>query len=859
MLWRALFINCSVVMNTNDPTQPNQELPENQVNETPELTPDQVAASASEALENAVEDVSSSELPAENPGSPEAPAEAAGSTEAPAEDAGLAEAPVEVDHSAEAPSEVPAEPETPTEVPTQPEAQEAPLAEATAEPEVQVVEEVPAAVAEEPEAQPAEEAAPAEADVPTAQPLEAAAPEAEVTADEAEQAEPAQPEAEAAGEETAETASDDATSDAETERAMHEALIGFIDEAVHQPEGLENLLGRATPQELILLMEYFNRQEEVRDNIRRVGLVKRTFDQMQSRMELPSEVQQRFSTALSLFNKKRSEFQAQREKQREVNAETKAKIIEELKAVVDANDMNRHDEVKRIQKTWKETGQVPKDKMDELNLAFRALLDQYYQQRKIHFELLDYDREINLKKKESLLEGMKTIVPPEDKREDREAWENASTLMEAAQLRWRSIGFVPKEELERVIEDYKDVLNQFYSLRREYFESLEQERQENATAKEELLAKMEAFKAYESKSPREWNDASQELRKLQEAWQEIGPAPREVNSDLWKKFREIGDAFYGGKTAFFRQFDDMRTANFEAKTKLVEEAEGLQESKDWGKTTRRLQEIQNQWKEVGPVPERHSQKLWSRFRTACDTFFEAKRDHFSAQREDEKRNLGLKRELIDRVKAVNVDEMGGVEEAIAEIKVIQQEWRGIGHVPFKEKDKIWDEFRGEVDKFFDDLRANRVRRSVDRTRQRVEELPEDARNATLKRQIMAVSRKIENARNTINQYENNMGFIAKGKKGDALRAHIEKEIEKERQSMKTLQKELRELRDLQKGKPAKAKEAPAEEKPKAEAEAETAPEEPVKEEPAAPEAEAEETAAPEASAETPAEEEKTEE
>ena len=497
--------------------------------------------------------------------------------------------------------------------------------------------------------------------------------------------------------------------------------------------------------------------------------------------------------------------------------------------------------------------------MDELNLAFRALLDQYYQQRKIHFELLDYDREINLKKKEALLEEMKTIVPPEDKREDREAWEHASTMMEAAQVRWRAIGFVPKEELERVIEDYKDVLNQFYSLRREYFESLEQERQENATAKEELLGKMESFKEFISQSPREWNDATQELRKLQEAWQEIGPAPREVNSDLWKKFREIGDAFYGGKTAFFRQLDDMRAANLDAKTKLVEEAEGLQESTDWGKTTRRLQEIQKQWKEIGPVPERHSQKLWNRFRTACDEFFNAKRDHFAAQREDEKRNLGLKRELIDRVKNVSVEDLGGVEEAIAEIKVIQEEWRGIGHVPFKEKDKIWEEFRGEVDKFFDDLRANRVRRSVARTRQKVEELPEDARNATLKRQIMAVSRKLENARNTISQYENNMGFIAKGKKGDALRAHIEKEIEKERQTMKGLQKELRELRDLQKGKPPKKDkkaESPKEEAPKEEQQEETASAEEPKAEASA---ESSEKSSEEAAEESSSEEEKKEE
>ncbi|MFK7970024.1 MAG: DUF349 domain-containing protein [Bacteroidia bacterium] len=816
-------------MNSNETTQPNQELPEDQNMSSAVENAESAAASTSEALENEVQ--------------------AADLTEATENAVETAEATVA--DAVEAVEEKAAD--------------VAETAEATVTEAVESVEEKAADVAEAAEEKVAEVTEAAEATVE------------EVTETVEEKAAEVAESVEEAVAETAEAASEaaDAETSEEPEAAPavvpmeadegQKALIGMIDEAMTQPDGLEELLGKATPQELILLMEYFNSQNSVRENIRRVGLVKRTFDQMQTRMELPSEVMQRFSTALSLFNKKRSEYQAEMEKQRVINAEKKEGLIEELRKVVEANDMNRHEEVKTIQKSWKETGQVPKDKMDELNLAFRAQLDQYYQQRKIHFELLDYDREINLKKKESLLEEMKTVVPPEGKREDREAWEVASTTMEAAQIRWKAIGYVPKEELERVIEDYKDVLNQFYSLRREYYESLEQERQENATAKQELLAKMEAFKTYTSQSPREWNDATQELRKLQEEWQKIGPAPRDQNSDLWKNFREIGDAFYGGKTAFFRQLDDMRSANLDAKTKLVEEAEGYKESAEWGKTTRRLQEIQKQWKEIGPVPERHSQKLWNRFRSACDAFFEAKRNNFAGQREEEKRNLTEKKELIGRVKNISPDELGSVDAAIVEIKAIQQEWKTIGHVPFKEKDKIWEEFRKEVDKFFDDLRANRSRVSVARTRAKVEELPEDARAATLKRQIMAVTRKVENAARTVEQYENNMGFIAKGKKGDALRAQINKEIEKERQAIKAFRKELRELRDMASGKkkeepkPVEAAAPAAEEAPATEAatteEAAPAAEAAKEDAPAeeATEAPAEET--PAAEAEAPAKEE----
>jgi hypothetical protein len=757
------------------------------------------------------------------------------------------------------------------------EAEEAPAAEAEEAPAAEA-EEAPAAEAEEAPAAEAEDAPAAEAEeAPAAEAEEASAAEAEeASAAEAEEAPAAEAEEpatekelitlEVEAEDTPDATSDaaeaeEATEEEEEEPALEvgenfseEAMLKQIDQILDNETNLDELIQSSTPNELIFMLDHFYKAEEVQPYIRRVGLIKRAFDGVRDNSEVPKETLSRFSTALARFNKKRSEYQAAQDQLKEGNSEKKRELLAKLKEIVDAEDVNKINEVREIQQAWKDVGHVKREDMEALFREYRFLLDSFYKNRELHFQLRDYDRQINLKEKERLLEELKTIIPEESDRENRDVWVAKNDLLTDIQMRWRAIGHVPREDMDRINDSYREITGQFFAIRREFFESQDGAKKENEEKKRELLEKMKAFEEYHSEKPRDWNSATEQLRVLQEEWKEIGPAPKEVNSELWKAYRNVGNAFFGKKAEFFRQLDEKRNDNLNKKRELCEKAEAMAESGEFEKTARELRMLQEEWKNIGPVPERYSNKLWARFRAACDKFFEGRRQHYASRRSDEDANLERKRELIVEVQKVSLEEAGSADAAIAQIKDIQARWKAIGRVPYKDKDTIWKEFRAEIDQFFDDLRANRDRTNYANLKEKVETLPEDKRTRTLKGKIQKLRRKMEAVEQKVEQYSTNILFISKGKSGDGLRAQIQKEIDKENRALQDMRKQMRQLNDLLKNPPAEEKEE--ETAPEAEA--------PATPEAAAPEASAEETTAEETTAEeasaeeTSSEEEATE-
>lgn len=752
----------------------------------------------------------------------------------------------------------------------EPEASETEAAPVVAEP----VEETPVGVETELQPEP-EDAAPA-AEAPEAEP--AAATNADP------QPEP-EPEADAPAEtlEVAHVSADEAQEVAETELEVSETfseadMMAQIDAILSSENNLEQLVAGATPAELILILERFAQQEEVGPNIKRVGLIKRSFDALSKSENPPSSLlQARFSTALSRFNKKRSEYQQAVDAQRDGNSVRKREIVAQLRAVVEVGDGANIDEVRRLQDEWRATGPVRKEDSDALNQEFKHLQDQFYEQRTLFNQMREYDRQINLQRKEKLLEELKRVIPNEEERDNRDIWQDKNDLFNSLLTEWKSIGQIPRDDMERIRQSYQESVDEYLLLRREFYETLDQEKQENADKKSELLARMEQYLSFVSDKPQEWNKATEALRVLQEEWKEIGRAPKEVNSELWKQFRNIGNTFFVNKSEFFKKLDGERIENLERKRKLCEEAEALKDSVSWEKDAREVRRMQEEWKAVGPVPDRYSNKLWNRFRSACDDFFNRRREHYDSLREDEQLNLERKRELIAEVKLINLEEIGSIEKAIEMVKEIQERWKAIGRVPIKEKDSIWEEFRAEVDSFFDDLRNrresrgprpprenregrdNRERRDnrdrgergdrgdrAERGGPRRNEAPDDKRTSGIRAEIGKTLRKIDASKTKIDTYSTNILYISKGKSGDALRNQIQKEIDKEEKVLKGLQ---RELSDLQAQLHAPQKEekaaaaAPAVETPAVEAPENEAP--------------AEETIAAEAPAESPAAEAET--
>ena len=606
-----------------------------------------------------------------------------------------------------------------------------------------------------------------------------------------------------------------------SELSAEEAAMAEISQKLNNPVEFEQMIAQAGPNELILMLDLCYKAEEVRPYIRKVSLIKQAFDKITNEQEVSKDVVERYTTAMSRFNKKRTAYQAELEQQKESNLSLKQEIVEKLKVIVEAEDMSRHTEVRGMQDAWNRIGPVPKNHTDQLIQDYRQLLDKYYQHREIHFQLLEYDRQINLKEKEKLLIELQDIIPPEDQHESREAWIEKNDLLTDIQLRWRATGHVPRKDVDRINEEYRKITQEFFNLRHEFYESQDQEREENAVKKRELLEQMQPYLEFSSEKPRAWNEATEKFRKLQEEWKEVGRAPQAVNAELWKQFRAVGNAFFGTKAEFFRKLDDIRSTNLEKKKELCERAEAIMNSTEWGKTARAFKELQAEWKKTGPVPERQSNKIWARFRAACDTFFEARRQQNDAQREDELINLKRKRELIEEVRQVSPTAAGSRDAAIQQIKQIQARWKDIGRVPFREKDVIWREFRAEIDQFFDDLRAGRNRSNYAAKGSRKKVSMEDSRTRGINGKITAIRRKMERSQTKIDQYSTNIEFISKGKSGDALRERIIKEIENEKKVVEKFRKEIRQLQDELKAiaQEADKKEAvKAEEKqPKAEA------------------------------------------
>lgn len=631
---------------------------------------------------------------------------------------------------------------------------------------------------------------------------------------------------------------------------LNEAVEQKVGEILSQKGSSMQVLAQATISDLIHLLDKYLLADNTLAQAPKVGLVKRSYDTLKYQEDLPKELEELFLNRLAVYNQRRVAEEKRFEDTRAVNLGKKRALLARLKEVVEAENPQRIDEVRAIQSEWKQTGQVPKANLDEIYTEYRSLLDKFYELRSMHLELLDYDRKINLQEKERLIEEARvSLFPLEEEREDPDVWRDKMDLLSELQQQWKSIGHVPREDMDRINGDYRAIIDQFFEIRQEFREKMDELRQEHADQKVAILEKMEEFREFDADRPRAWNDANRTFRELQEAYKAIGQAPQAVNGELWAKYRDVCNAFYGRKAEFFKKFDEMRQENLEQKKVLVERAEELAKGGDWERTAKELKRLQRDWKKVGPVPERHSNKLWNRFRTACDAFFEARRLHYNELHAEEHENLEKKKALIEEVRKLVAEPQGSVPEMIEQVKEWQRQWRDIGKVPFKEKDKIWDEFRAEVDTFFNSLPAKRSEIREMRTKTSIDSIDDlDERSKAIKDRIQRLKRKISKAKESINQYLDNMDRIAKGKSGDPLRKQIQGEIDKEQQLIDEWKTQVKEFNQMLKNPPAPEAEAtPTTEAPAAEAPSQVSPS--PAEESAAPEAEA--PAADASAAETP--------
>lgn len=472
------------------------------------------------------------------------------------------------------------------------------------------------------------------------------------------------------------------------------------------------------------------------------------------------------------YRRRRDEFIANLEAEKEQNYRTKLAIIDELKELVDSDETLNHtfNKFRELQQRWKETGPVPLQQVKDLWETYNLHVENFYNFIKINKELRDLDLKKNYEQKAALCEQAEALVLEPSVIE---AFHKLQKLHDA----WRETGPVANEFKETLWERFKAASSRINKQHQEHFEALKAEQVKNLELKTELCAAAEELNAQPSTTRKEWTKASERLLEIQKTWKTIGFAPKKDNNRIYERFRAACDKFFEAKRAFYAGVKTEMEHNLQLKVELCEQAEALSESEDWKATTEELIALQARWKEIGAVSRRHSDVVWKRFRVACDKFFERKASHFSGVDSQYEENLQKKLALLDEMAAADVA-AGGFEV----IREFQRRWGEIGFVPIKQKDAIQKRYKAVVDAMFDTLRGSERDRSMNRFRDKVSSLKASG-DRRLRSERERLYNKVRQMEQEIALLENNIGFFAKSKNADALVADVRAKIDRIRTEM----------------------------------------------------------------------------
>ena len=496
-------------------------------------------------------------------------------------------------------------------------------------------------------------------------------------------------------------------------------------------------------------------------------------------------LEQRFSAAFGIFKANRAKQNEDLEKQKQENLAKKQAILEELKAIIASDESLKktYDDFRALQDRWKEIGPVPTTENANLWNTYHFLVEQFFDKVKIERELRDLDMRKNLDAKIELCERAEELL-------DEKSMTKAFKALQKLHEEWKEIGPVPQEKKDEIWERFKAASDKINQIRREHYAKLEEGQTANLEAKKELCDRADALLAEEPTSVNGWQKKSDELSEIFGIWKTLGPASKKDNEEIWARFKATMDAFFAKKKEFFASMKDRQNENLERKTQLCVEAEALMDSTDWKNATEQLKRIQEEWKTIGPVPKRHADKIWKRFRAACDTFFTRKNEHFSGRKSEEEANLAAKRALLDEIRAFQLTESRS--ENMEAIKAFQKRWIEIGFVPFRQKEAINKEYRELIDGLFDAMRRNQNEASTNEYREMMASLKDDpSAGDRVRREHNTLQARIQRLRDEIAAMENNIGFFSSSKNSELMRAEYEKKINKAKEDLKVLEEKLK--------------------------------------------------------------------
>ena len=509
----------------------------------------------------------------------------------------------------------------------------------------------------------------------------------------------------------------------------------------------------------------------------------------ESYQHVMDEAEKRFNAAFGIFKANRARQNELMDAQKLENLAQKKAILEELKQLIASEETLKktYDDFRALQEKWKSIGQVPATENTNLWNTYHFLVEKFFDKVNINRELRDLDMKKNLDAKIALCERAEELL-------NETSMSRAFKELQKLHEEWKEIGPVPQDKKDEIWERFKAATDKINAIRREHYSQIQEEQNANLATKTALCEKAEELLAEELTSINAWQKKSTEFSELFKVWRTVGPAAKKPNEEIWARFKGTMDAFFAKKKEFFASLKDRQSENLERKINLCIEAEALQESTEWKKATEQFKRIQEEWKTIGPVPKRHADKIWKRFRAACDTFFNRKAEHFGGLKEEEAANLAAKQALIEEIK--NYELKPNRNENMEAIKAFQKRWIEIGHVPMKHKDSINTEYRQAVDALFDRMRSNQNEITTNEYREMMEVMRDDPEGGEkLRKERNTLATRIQKLRDEIAVLENNIGFFSNSKNSELMRAEYEKKINKAKNDLKVLEAKLKIIND----------------------------------------------------------------
>ncbi|MCW0482904.1 DUF349 domain-containing protein [Gaoshiqia sediminis] len=491
------------------------------------------------------------------------------------------------------------------------------------------------------------------------------------------------------------------------------------------------------------------------------------------------------------YHQLKNDHQKQMEEEKDQNLQIKYDIIEEIKSLVNRKEsINKtFQEFRDLQQKWRDTGLVPQSKLKDLWETYHHHVENFYDYIKINKELRDLDLKKNLEAKINLCEKTEELlVEP--------SIIKAFNILQKYHEQWREIGPVPRDKKDELWERFKAATSIINKKHQEYFDDRKDEQKKNLEAKTALCEKAEEIASMELPNHKDWDDKSRELIELQKVWRTIGFAPKKDNNRIYERFRSACDKFFDAKREFYSQNKELQQNNLQLKADLCIQAEALKDSTDWKKATDEFIRIQKKWKEIGPVPRKQSDAIWKRFRAACDYFFEQKSEHFSTVDHEQDENLRQKKALIEEIKNYTLTK--NEDEDLAQMRDFQRRWTEIGHVPFKEKDKIQNEFRDAINLHFDHLKIDDQKRNLLKFKSKMTNFSGSSRGQNKMRfERDKYVTKLKQMENDLALLNNNIGFFANTKNAESLIDDVNKKIQTTQEKIEFLKEKIRIIDEME--------------------------------------------------------------